>query len=265
MTDFIKRCWRCSSDLTLDPPHESDVTPSESCMDQGEAPNDVPSPNASKQNCSESALTPEVTSEPSIDVQLSEILELSVCEPESDHCPKCGALYLSWPTGSQDYFERLGLSPNFNLDLQQLEARYLFLVNARREAGLCTDHDPLLDPAFRTLVDAPLRAAYLLSFRGHPPPEPEYVPLSHEFLADRIEYDHVFTELHGIDAHVDRKRVAQGLAMRCEERQKRLNFLFEPEHFEQGWREATTIWAELTILRELLQELEDLDEACRCA
>ncbi|MGH6892168.1 MAG: Fe-S protein assembly co-chaperone HscB [Dongiaceae bacterium] len=88
-------------------------------------------------------------------------------------CHTCGAIQ---PPGQIDRFRRLGIEPDFDLDLDVIEKRYLgfqraihpdrFATKPPRERALAEAQAVALNEAYETLKDPLRRAAYLLSLKG---------------------------------------------------------------------------------------------------
>lgn len=88
-------------------------------------------------------------------------------------CHTCGAIQ---PPGQIDRFRRLGIEPDFDLDLDLVEKRYLgfqraihpdrFASKPPKERALAEAQAVALNEAYETLKDPLRRAAYLLSLKG---------------------------------------------------------------------------------------------------
>ena len=88
-------------------------------------------------------------------------------------CHTCGAIQ---PPGQLDHFRRLGLEPDFDLDLDLVEKRYLgfqraihpdrFATKPAKERALAERQAVALNEAYETLKDPLRRAAYLLQPQG---------------------------------------------------------------------------------------------------
>jgi molecular chaperone HscB len=88
-------------------------------------------------------------------------------------CHTCGAIQ---PPGQADHFRRLGVEPDFDLDLDVIEKRYLgfqraihpdrFAAKPAKERALAEAQSVSLNDAYETLKDPLRRAAYLLGLKG---------------------------------------------------------------------------------------------------
>jgi molecular chaperone HscB len=88
-------------------------------------------------------------------------------------CHTCGA---AQPPAQLDHFRRLGLEPDFDLDLDIVEKRYLgfqraihpdrFATKPAKERAFAERQAVALNEAYETLRDPLRRAAYLLSLNG---------------------------------------------------------------------------------------------------
>jgi molecular chaperone HscB len=88
-------------------------------------------------------------------------------------CHTCGAIQ---PPGQMDHFRRLGVAPDFDLDLDTIEKRYLgfqravhpdrFAGKAAKERTLAEQQAVALNEAYEVLKDPLRRAAYLLGLKG---------------------------------------------------------------------------------------------------
>ena len=88
-------------------------------------------------------------------------------------CQTCGAIQ---PPGQLDHFRRLGLEPDFDVDVDIVEKRYLgfqraihpdrFATKPAKERALAERQAVALNEAYEVLKDPLRRAAYLLSLKG---------------------------------------------------------------------------------------------------
>lgn len=88
-------------------------------------------------------------------------------------CHTCGA---AQPPAQLDHFRRLGLEPDFDVDLDLVEKRYLgfqraihpdrFASKPARERALAEAQSVSLNEAYEVLKDPLRRAAYLLGLKG---------------------------------------------------------------------------------------------------
>lgn len=88
-------------------------------------------------------------------------------------CHTCGAIQ---PPGQADHFRRLGLTPDFDVDVDLAEKRYLgfqraihpdrFAAKPAKERALAEAQSVSLNEAYETLKDPLSRAAYLLRLKG---------------------------------------------------------------------------------------------------
>ena len=88
-------------------------------------------------------------------------------------CHTCGA---AQPPAQLDHFRRLGLEPDFDIDLDIVEKRYLgfqraihpdrFAAKPAKERAFAEGQAVALNEAYETLKDPLRRAAYLLSLKG---------------------------------------------------------------------------------------------------
>ncbi len=174
-------------------------------------------------------------------------------------CPVCGEPYLRWPTQNLNYFERLGLKPRYGIDRDELERRYRFLCRELQYAGEQVegevDWNALLGEAYDQLQDGEHRAAYLLSLQGRTI-QPK--PSDAAFLIELCEIGLAMDELGGVDAHVERGRLARDVAGRYEQKLQSMIDLFDGE--KPDFEAAAGALREAQALRELLRQIELLDE-----
>jgi molecular chaperone HscB len=88
-------------------------------------------------------------------------------------CHTCGAIQ---PPGQADHFRRLGLTPDFDVDVDLAEKRYLgfqraihpdrFASKPAKQRALAEAQSVSLNEAYETLKDPLSRAAYLLRLKG---------------------------------------------------------------------------------------------------
>jgi molecular chaperone HscB len=88
-------------------------------------------------------------------------------------CHTCGAIQ---PPGQLDHFRRLGVGPDFDLDLDTVEKRYFgfqravhpdrFAGKPAKERALAEQQAVALNEAYEVLKDPLHRAAYLLGLKG---------------------------------------------------------------------------------------------------
>jgi molecular chaperone HscB len=90
-------------------------------------------------------------------------------------CSVCGAVQ---GPGAIDHYTRLGMSPTFDIDLDELQRQYFgfqrrlhpdrFAAKSGKEKALSQSQATALNEAYETLKDPLKRSAYLLTLRGHP-------------------------------------------------------------------------------------------------
>ncbi|TAN74064.1 MAG: Fe-S protein assembly co-chaperone HscB, partial [Magnetospirillum sp.] len=90
-------------------------------------------------------------------------------------CSVCGAVQ---GPGAIDHYTRLGMTPTFDVDLDELQRQYFgfqkrlhpdrFAAKSSREKALSQSQATALNEAYETLKDPLKRAAYLLNLLGHP-------------------------------------------------------------------------------------------------
>ncbi|RAU21467.1 Fe-S protein assembly co-chaperone HscB [Paramagnetospirillum kuznetsovii] len=90
-------------------------------------------------------------------------------------CSVCGAVQ---GPGAIDHYSRLGMTPSFDIDQDQLQTQYFgfqrrlhpdrFAAKSAREKALSQSQATALNEAYETLKDPLKRAAYLLGLLGHP-------------------------------------------------------------------------------------------------
>jgi molecular chaperone HscB len=141
-------------------------------------------------------------------------------------CHVCGALQ---PPGSVSHFARLGLAPSFDLDMADLNRRYVafqqrlhpdrFAGKSVKERALAEQQTVSLNEAYETLKDPLRRGAYLLQLAGLAAPTSEAKTIDDPgLLMETMERREALAEADGMDTVVALAADAAAAEATCLER-----------------------------------------------
>ncbi len=168
--------------------------------------------------------------------------------------------------GSPCHFALFDLSPAFDLDLEQLAARYRELARqvhpdrfadaSEQEQRQALERSANLNEAFQTLKSPTRRARYLLTLQGHEVPL-EATVQDPEFLLQQM---HWREELEDLQDSADLDGVG-AFKVRLRDAQASLNQQFAAVWQEQAQREtAERLVRRMQFLDKLSQEVRELEE-----
>lgn len=123
-------------------------------------------------------------------------------------CHTCGAVQ---PPRQSDHFSLLGFQPDFDIDIEILEKRYLgfqrsvhpdrFAMKPAKERAMAEQQSVSLNQAFETLQDPLRRAAYLLELKGRSASvDREHTIADPTLLMEVLEAREALSEAESVDA-----------------------------------------------------------------
>lgn len=184
-------------------------------------------------------------------------------------CDQCN--HILPPDPRQTHFDRFELAPKFGLDLEALTRAFRkgqrathpdrFVSSTDRERRFALEQSTVMNDAYRVLKAPMKRAGYLLKLLGLDVDDERGVKLSPEFLITVLELRESLEELSGPDAHVERQRIQQSVALEYEEGLARLGTRLDAitkpdDHALLGLGQ---LHAQLKYLRRTLEEIERLE------
>ena len=141
------------------------------------------------------------------------------------HCEHCSRLQP--PDPNQTHFQRFELPAKFGLDISALTRAFRkaqrathpdrFVSATDRERRFALEQSTVMNDAYRILKEPMKRAGYLLKLLGLDVDDDRGIKLSPEFLITVLELRESLEELTGPDAHVERQRIQQSVALEYEE------------------------------------------------
>ena len=175
------------------------------------------------------------------------------------------------PAGGLTHFDRFELETRFTLDVEGLTKAFhyaqrlvhpdRFVSSTERERSFALQHSTVMNDAFRILKEPMQRAGYMLKLLGLDVDDDRSIKLSPSFLITILELRESLEELTGPDAHVERRRIQQSVALEYEEGLTRLGTRLdaqqpiEPETLQN----LGQLFAQLKYLRRVLEEIERLE------
>ena len=184
-------------------------------------------------------------------------------------CENCRRLQP--PDPLQTHFARFGLEPKFSIDVDGLTTAFRrmqrathpdrFVSATDRERRFALEQSTVLNDAYRMLKTPMQRAGYLLKILGIDVDDDRGVKLSPEFLITIMELRESLEELKGPDAHVERQRIQQSVALEYEEGITRLGTRLDAATQPDGSAllGLAQLHAQLKYLRRTLEEIERLE------
>ncbi len=184
-------------------------------------------------------------------------------------CPACKLLQP--PDPSQNHFERFGLPQKFTVELEKLTAAFRlgqrathpdrFVSATDRERRHALEHSTVINDGYRRLREPMPRAGYLLGLMGLDIHDDRSIQLSSGFLITILEVRESLEELTGPDAHVERRRIQQSIALEYEEGLVRLGTRLDSgtEMTTETLMSLGQLFAQLKYLRRVLEEIERLE------
>ena len=184
-------------------------------------------------------------------------------------CVHCNRLQP--PSGALNHFERFGLPTRFLLDGEALTTAFhraqrmvhpdRFVSSPDKERRFALEHSTVMNDAFRILKDPMPRAGYMLKCLGLDVEDERAITLAPSFLITILELRESLEELTGPDAHVERRRIQQSVALEYEEGLSRLGSRLDGQSMiEEGTlQNLGQLYAQLKYLRKVLEEIERLE------
>ncbi|MBI3546968.1 MAG: co-chaperone HscB [Gammaproteobacteria bacterium] len=170
----------------------------------------------------------------------------------------------------KNYFELFGLPVSFELDVNNLAARYRDLqrhvhpdkfANASdTERRLSLQMAGLINEAFQTLKDPVQRGRYLLSLRGVDLGEETDTAMDPVFLMQQMEWRENLDEVRQTkNPHKQLVQLANQIEKRMQESIGRFRSAFSAETPE-GLKQARNLVREMQFLGKMRQEIDSLEE-----
>ena len=184
-------------------------------------------------------------------------------------CAQCHAVQP--PDPRQTHFDRFGLKQKFALEgkaltlafreTQRLTHPDRFVSATDRERRFALEQSTIINDAYRILREPMSRAGYLLKLLGIDVDDERGVKLSPEFLITILELRESLEELVGPDAHIERQKIQQSVALEYEEGLARLGMRLDAttKPDESALNGLGQLHAQLKYLRRTLDEIERLE------
>ena len=170
---------------------------------------------------------------------------------------------------SKDYFELFGLPTAFDLDPNDLSARYRqlqrqfhpdrFASAPAAERRLSVQMTAQINAAFQTLKDPVARARYLLGLHGLDTGEETDTAMNPAFLMEQMELREALAETGNSSS---REQEIESLRQRVEQQFDSRTVLLSQqlaENSEPARRQARNLVRELQFLQKMTQEIQELD------
>ncbi len=190
--------------------------------------------------------------------------------PQSElKCVSCKRLQP--PAGGVTHFDRFALEPRFTLDVDNLTASFhraqrlvhpdRFVSSTDKERRFALEHSTVMNDAFRILKLPMPRAGYMLKLLGLDVDDDRSITLASSFLITVLELRESLEELSGPDAHVERRRIQQSVALEYEEGLSRLGSRLDGQLpiETETLKNLGQLYAQLKYLRRILEEIERLE------
>ena len=170
----------------------------------------------------------------------------------------------------KNYFELFGLPVSFELDVNDLAARYRDLqrhvhpdkfANASdAERRLSLQMATLINEAFQTLKDPVQRGRYLLSVRGIDLGEETDTAMAPAFLMEQMEWRESLDEVRQAEnPHKQLAELANQIERRMQDTVGRFRSAFSAETPE-SMKQARNLVREMQFLEKMRQEIDSLEE-----
>lgn len=184
-------------------------------------------------------------------------------------CSACNALQPPDPT--QNHFERFGISQRFAIEIDKLTSAFRlgqrathpdrFVSSTDRERRHALEHSTVMNDGYRLLREPMSRAGYLISLLGLDVDDDRSIQLSSSFLITILEVRESLEELTGPDAHVERRRIQQSIALEYEDGLARIGTRLDStsEITPEALKTLGQLYAQLKYLRRVLEEIERLE------
>ncbi|MDH5228829.1 MAG: co-chaperone HscB [Gammaproteobacteria bacterium] len=165
-----------------------------------------------------------------------------------------------------DYFSFFGIEPSFELDLNQLSARYRelqkvmhpdrFAAASERERALSMQKASMINDAFQTLKNPLSRAKYLLQLNGHALDDENNTVMAPDFLMTQMD---LHDQLGAIKQANDPWMAVADFQSSISQHEQALYVQFQQQIGTQQWSDAADSVRRLQFYNKLLHEAEAIE------
>jgi len=168
---------------------------------------------------------------------------------------------------TENYFELFGISPAFDLDIQQLSQSYRrlqqnthpdrFSTAGKDQQLLSVQYAAAINDAYQTLKSPLNRAIYLLRLEGVEVAGDSSASLEPDFLMQQIE---LREQLEAVRAQPDTEQALEQLASELEQQTLLLGQAFQQAYLASHWDSASEAVNKLQFIVKMQQQLDVLED-----